>query len=435
MTMNYIDYWLYSLDDDLPIGSEALPVSGLALARLELDVGVTYALTIAAGLAQPGEAPFEIVHIVGGAGGGYTIVRGQEGTVEQNWPAGSVITAGLTAAAVAGLANGAEGPEGASAYAVAVSNGFVGTESEWLASLVGADGPAGPQGPEGPQGQTGPQGEQGEQGPAGEQGAGLVILGELAASDDLPASGGLGEGYLITGDLWVWNGAAWVNAGPIQGPVGPEGPQGIKGDVGAAGAPGASAYAVAVSNGFTGSETEWLASLAGPPGETGDSAYQVAVSNGFVGSEAEWLESLIGPEGPVGPQGPDGPQGPAGVQGEAGDPGADGNPLLGLPVRLVSGTSYMVTPADAGHMIVCTSNSPVLLTISAESAGSWLIPGVAAMFHVLAEGMGPVTVEGDGFSVLVHDDEVATLAGPVAAASAFVLGADTWRLFGKLEAA
>ena len=38
------------------------------------------------------------------------------------------------------LPGGATGPQGASAYEVAVANGFVGTEAEWLASLVGADG-------------------------------------------------------------------------------------------------------------------------------------------------------------------------------------------------------------------------------------------------------------------------------------------------------
>ena len=35
---------------------------------------------------------------------------------------------------------GPEGPQGLSAYQVALANGFVGTEVEWLASLVGADG-------------------------------------------------------------------------------------------------------------------------------------------------------------------------------------------------------------------------------------------------------------------------------------------------------
>lgn len=62
---------------------------------------------------------------------------------------------------------------GLSAYAIAVENGFRGTEEEWLESLKGGqgiEGPVGPQGPSGPQGETGPQGPQGIQGPAGPQG-------------------------------------------------------------------------------------------------------------------------------------------------------------------------------------------------------------------------------------------------------------------------
>jgi hypothetical protein len=54
---------------------------------------------------------------------------------------------------------GPQGPEGFSAYQIAVFDGFVGTETQWLASLVG------PQGPEGPQGEIGPQGPIGLTGP------------------------------------------------------------------------------------------------------------------------------------------------------------------------------------------------------------------------------------------------------------------------------
>jgi hypothetical protein len=54
---------------------------------------------------------------------------------------------------------GPQGPQGFSAYQIAVFEGFVGTEEEWLESLVG------PQGPEGPQGEIGPQGPIGLTGP------------------------------------------------------------------------------------------------------------------------------------------------------------------------------------------------------------------------------------------------------------------------------
>ena len=74
---------------------------------------------------------------------------------------------------------GEQGVAGDSAYQIAVDNGFVGTEAQWLASLVGAQGPkgdkgdtgeTGPQGPQGPQGEVGPQGPQGAQGIQGIQG-------------------------------------------------------------------------------------------------------------------------------------------------------------------------------------------------------------------------------------------------------------------------
>ncbi|WP_431811386.1 hypothetical protein [Lysinibacillus sp. FW12] len=44
------------------------------------------------------------------------------------------------------------GPEGKSAYTIAVENGFVGTMEEWLKSLKGETGPPGPDGPQGPPG-------------------------------------------------------------------------------------------------------------------------------------------------------------------------------------------------------------------------------------------------------------------------------------------
>ena len=55
----------------------------------------------------------------------------------------------------------ATGLDGKSAYAIAVSHGFVGTEEEWLASLKGETGPEGPQGETGATGEQGPKGEDG----------------------------------------------------------------------------------------------------------------------------------------------------------------------------------------------------------------------------------------------------------------------------------
>ena len=52
---------------------------------------------------------------------------------------------------------------------------------------------------------------------------------------------------------------------------------------------GYSAYQLAVKNGYTGTEKEWIDSITGVEGK---SAYQVAVANGYSGTEEEWLNSL-----------------------------------------------------------------------------------------------------------------------------------------------
>lgn len=111
---------------------------------------------------------------------------------------------------------------------------------------------------------------------------------------------------------------------------------GVQGVPGLDGAAGESAYEIAVSNGFVGTASQWLASLVGAPGQPGQdgapgqqgpqgvagqaglkgdkgdpgddglSAYQVAVAGGYVGSQASWLASLVGQQGPQGVQGPAG---------------------------------------------------------------------------------------------------------------------------------
>jgi collagen triple helix repeat protein len=134
------------------------------------------------------------------------------------------------------------------------------TPAQIRASLRGAAGPrgvAGPAGPQGAKGDTGatggpgPQGPQGVQGPKGDKGdvgSGLKIVGTVAAQGDLPTTGNTtGDAYLIGGNLWVWTGGTWTNAGPVQGPkgdTGNTGPQGIQGIQGPQGTPGTAAVTV-----------------------------------------------------------------------------------------------------------------------------------------------------------------------------------------------
>ena len=81
------------------------------------------------------------------------------------------------------ITNGGQGADGKSAYEIAVENGFVGTEQEWLDSLQGEEGPTGPPGPpgnDGSDGDPGPPGADGSPGQNGEEGESAyeVWLGE-----------------------------------------------------------------------------------------------------------------------------------------------------------------------------------------------------------------------------------------------------------------
>lgn len=120
------------------------------------------------------------------------------------------------------------------------------------------------------------------------------------------------------------------------------------GVAGPRGEKGYSAYEVAVKNGYTGTEAEWLATLKGEKGEKGEpgvngtdgkpgkdgvdgtngadgkpganglSAYELAAKNGFTGNESAWLASLKGDKGDQGPKGDDGQNGVNGVDGKDG---------------------------------------------------------------------------------------------------------------------
>ena len=89
---------------------------------------------------------------------------------------------------------GETGIEGKSAYQIAVEKGFIGTETEWLASLKGEIGPMGPQGI---QGKTGPQGIQGEIGPQGIQGE-IGPIGPQGIQGKIGPQGPKGDSYQIT---------------------------------------------------------------------------------------------------------------------------------------------------------------------------------------------------------------------------------------------
>lgn len=111
-----------------------------------------------------------------------------------------------------------KGADGKSAFEIAVENGFIGTETDWLESLRGKDGAVGPQGEQGPPGADGQPGRDGMNGSDG-----------------------------------------------IDGQPGKDGTNGTNGK---------SAFEIAVENGFVGTEAEWLESLKGKDGAVGPQGEQ-----------------------------------------------------------------------------------------------------------------------------------------------------------------
>lgn len=91
------------------------------------------------------------------------------------------------------IASAQAGADGASAYEIAVANGFEGSEEQWLASLVGATGATGEQGVQGEKGDKGDKGETGAAGASGQNGT-TVIVGTTT-------TGNAGTNANVTGTL------------------------------------------------------------------------------------------------------------------------------------------------------------------------------------------------------------------------------------------
>ena len=264
------------------------------------------------------------------------------------------------------LIPGPQGEQGISAYQVAVENGFVGTELEWLASLVGPKGEIGPkgipgdkgekgepgakgadgvngrdgaQGPRGPQGIQGEKGEPGAQGPKGEKGdPGIngrdgepgkpfaisktyLTIEAMNADKDNVEDGSFvliasTENDEDNGRLYVKSGTELIflvdlsGVPGIQGPAGRDGKDGINGQDGAPGRDGV--------DGRDGRDftydmftEEQLAALVGPQGPAGQDGHDGEPGvNGKDGKDftydmftEEQLAALKGPKGDTGPAG------------------------------------------------------------------------------------------------------------------------------------
>lgn len=117
---------------------------------------------------------------------------------------------------------------------------------------------------------------------------------------------------------------------------------GEKGDTGSRGADGKSAYEVALQNGFTGTEADWLTSLKGQKGDAGEPGATGA--KGDPGEKGERGEK--GEKGDAGTPGKDGVNGKDGTNGGDGKDGADGY-----------SPTATVTETDAGAVISITDKN------------------------------------------------------------------------------
>lgn len=132
-----------------------------------------------------------------------------------------------------GGGSGAAGEDGASAFEIAVANGFEGTEAEWLASLKGEKGEKGDTGAQGVQGIQGEQGLPGEKGADGAKGD-KGDKGDAFTYADFTAE----QLAALKGEKGDKGEAGAPGATGATGEKGEKGDKGDKGDTGATGPQG-----------------------------------------------------------------------------------------------------------------------------------------------------------------------------------------------------
>ena len=207
-------------------------------------------------------------------------------------------------------------------------------------------------------------------GDKGDIGQGIVIKGSVPNHGALPPTGNQpGDVWIATdtGHGWAWNGTAWVDIGPIQGPPGQDGPPGVDGQPGVPGVAGSPGAAATVAAGTT---------TTGAPGTN------AAVINTGTSSAAVFAFTI--------PRGDVGAVGPAGSPGGVGSPGAPGA-AGGNAWTLVTNASFTVPAYGANVTVQAGDTSWVAL-------GEWVYiddaagAGVAGQLIVTAKTPSTLTL-------------------------------------------
>jgi hypothetical protein len=216
-------------------------------------------------------------------------------------------------------------------------------------------------------------GNPGPVGPTGPQGVSITLKSPVATVGDLPTTGNsVNDARIVqqTGDLYVWTGSAWANAGAIVGPTGATGATGATG-------PG----------------------VTGPTGAT---------------------STVPGPTGPTGP----------GVTGPTGATGSTGPAVFELvgPQYLSSRT---LGADDVAKLVKINSSTPTTVTVPLDGAGDYTFP-IGTQIVVAQLGTGQVTFAGSsGVSIRSEGGRLNTKAR-FAISSLIKLGANEWLLSGNL---
>lgn len=335
---------------------------------------------------------------------------GTQGSIGLTGPQGATGPQGI---------QGLTGANGLSAYDIAVQNGYTGTQAQWLSTTAGAAGTNGVDGkntlvktttePAGVNCATG--------GTKVEVGLDTNSNGVLDASEVNTAltkyicNGAVGA----TGTQGI-QGVAGTNG--AQGPQGIQGVAGANGPQGPAGANGLSAYDIAVQNGYTGTQTQWLSTTAGAAGTngvdgknslvkttteaagvncaTGGTKIQVGLdanSNGvldtsevnasltkYVCNGAVGVTGAQGIQGVAGANGATGAQGPIGLTGAAGANGTNGNTVLNGTITPTVGVGVN------GDFYINTSTKTIF---GPKAAGAWPVTGTS-----LVGATGPSGIQG-----------------------------------------
>ena len=173
---------------------------------------------------------------------------------------------------------------------------------------------------------------------------GLETTGLLRWKSEVPSVPGENDPMGYTGWVDVWDVLGYTQ----QGIAGEQGP------AGADGAPGAD----------------------GADGLDGDSAYQVAVSNGFTGTEAEWLTSLVGATGPQGEPGISGTTSSMSHEVKAGEAVTKGQAVY---VSSADGTNMIVSKADnSGESTSSKTLGLISTTLAHNGIGYVITEGLLA---------------------------------------------------------